>query len=213
VADWIVDLIRSWGVAGVALLMLLENILPPIPSELIMPLAGYHARAGRMNLVAVIAAGSIGSLVGTTGWYWLGRKWGPERVSRFVERHGHWLTISPAELARSRKWLNERGRWALFVGRLVPGLRTLISLPAGAAAVPLPTFLILSGAGTLLWTAILAGAGMMLGSRHDDVGQLLGPVSWVVTVAILGTYLWRLVPRLRTRRKSGRITSGSTAIE
>jgi membrane protein DedA with SNARE-associated domain len=195
--DWIVRLIGEWGAAGVALLMLLENVVPPIPSELVMPLAGFHASRGRMSLAAAVAGGTLGSLAGTCAWYWLGRRWGYARVSRFVERHGHWLTISPAELERSRRWLSERGRWALLLGRLVPGLRTLISLPAGAAEVPFAPFVAYSAAGTLVWTAFLAVLGMQLGERHEQVGRYLGPVSWVVTVGLVALYVLRLLRRRR----------------
>jgi membrane protein DedA with SNARE-associated domain len=198
--EWIRRLIAEGGAAGVALLMLLENVVPPIPSELVMPLAGFLASQGTMSIFAVIAAGSLGSLAGTCGWYWLGRHWGHEKVARFVERHGHWLTISPAELERSRRWLSSKGRWSLLVARLVPGVRTLISLPAGAAEVPLGTFLAFSAVGTVLWTALLAFAGMKLGERHAELGQYLGHISTAVIVGLVTIYVVRLVSRRRSRR-------------
>jgi membrane protein DedA with SNARE-associated domain len=181
----------------VALLMFLENVVPPIPSELVMPLAGFQASQGTTSLLAVIVGGSLGSLAGTCGWYWLGRRWGHERVAGFVERHGHWLTISPAELERSRRWLATKGRWSLLVARLVPGVRTLISLPAGAAEVPLGPFLAFSAVGTVLWTALLAYAGMKLGERHGELAHQLGQLSSAVIFGLVAIYVVRLLGRRR----------------
>ena len=202
--DWIVRTLREMGALGVGLLMLLENVVPPIPSELIMPLAGYQARQGHLGLVAAIVAGSAGSLLGGCAWYWLGRAWGPERVERWVRRHGYWLTITPREYARARDWISKRGLWALAATRLVPGVRTLISLPAGAAQVPFLPFVLLSGAGTVAWTTALAAAGYALGERHELVGRWLGPVSAVVLGGLAAVYVVRLVNQIVGHRRARR---------
>jgi membrane protein DedA with SNARE-associated domain len=204
VNDWIVRTLRDLGSLGVGLLMLLENVVPPIPSELIMPLAGYHARRGDLSLAAAISAGSAGSLLGACAWYWLGRAWGAERVERWVRRYGYWLTVTPKEYARARDWLSTRGQWALLVTRLVPGVRTLVSLPAGAAQVPFVPFLLFSAAGTVAWTAALAAAGYALAEQHEKVGRWLGPVSAVLLGGLAVTYVVRLVNQAVGHRRRGR---------
>lgn len=202
--DWIVRTLREMGALGVGLLMLLENVVPPIPSELIMPLAGYRARQGDLSLLAAIVAGSIGSLAGGCAWYWFGRAWGPDRVERWVARHGYWLTITPKEYGRARDWLSTRGRWALLVTRLVPGVRTLVSLPAGAAQVPFVPFLLFSAMGTIGWTAALAAAGYALGEQHEKIGRWLGPISAVVLGGLAVVYVVRLVNQFVGHRKNAR---------
>lgn len=202
--DWIVRTLREMGALGVGLLMLLENVVPPIPSELIMPLAGYQARRGELSLFAAIVAGSIGSLLGACAWYWVGHAFGPVRVEHWVARHGYWLTITPREYARARDWLSSRGRWALLVTRLVPGVRTLVSLPAGAAQVAFVPFLLFSAAGTVAWTAALAAAGYALGEEHEKVGRWLGPIAATVLGALVAIYVVRLVNQLAGNRNRPR---------
>jgi membrane protein DedA with SNARE-associated domain len=180
------------GAWGVGLLMLLENVFPPIPSELIMPLAGFYARDGRMGLVPVIVIGSLGSLLGTCGWYLLGHWLGPTRVNAVVERYGKWLTISTEDVAKAQAWLLGHGWWALAFGRLVPGVRTLISLPAGLSGVPFSAFLLFSTVGTVVWTTLLAVLGYALGAQHALVSKAIGPLSWVVLGVIVTLYLRRV---------------------
>ena len=191
-SGWILDLIRGLGYLGVALLMCLENLFPPIPSELIMPLAGVLSGQGDMSLVGVIVAGSAGSLLGQTAWYWVGRRVGERRVRRLAERHARWLAMSPSDLDTAKDWLVRHGAAALLIGRLVPTVRTLISLPAGMACIPLWKFLGYSAVGTTVWTAALAGAGYLLRSRFARGNELLGPVSTAIVVAIIGWYLYRV---------------------
>lgn len=191
--NWIVDILARAGYVGVALLMLAENLFPPIPSELIMPLAGFVAARGDLSLAGVIAAGTIGSVLGALPWYWLGRRYGPDRLRALAGRHGRWLTVSPNDVDRARAWFDRRGRIGVLVGRLVPAVRTLISVPAGLAAMPLVPFLIYSTVGTLLWTSLLAAAGYWLQDRYEDVSAYLDPVSKGVVGLIVLIYLYRLV--------------------
>jgi membrane protein DedA with SNARE-associated domain len=193
--DWMSDLIASIGYAGVALLMLLENVFPPIPSELIMPMAGFIARRGGMSLWWVIAAGSAGSLAGAIGWYYVGRRIGERRLRGWVDRHGRWLALSGEDIDRATRWFERRGGFAVFVGRLIPGVRTFVSVPAGFAKMPLLPFLIHSALGTVLWTSALAVAGFMLGAQYEKVSGLLDIVTRFVLGAILAAYLWRVVRR------------------
>jgi membrane protein DedA with SNARE-associated domain len=190
--DWITGFIEQSGYFGIALLMLLENVFPPIPSELIMPLAGYTATQGRLNILLVIAAGSLGSVSGASLWYCVGRWLGCERVRRFAGRHGRWLTVTVAEVDRARDWFRRHGGKAVFIGRLVPAIRTLISIPAGIAEMGPGKFLIYTTAGTVLWTAALAGAGYLLGAQYQQVSSWLNPVSNVILGALVLWYVYRV---------------------
>jgi membrane protein DedA with SNARE-associated domain len=185
--------VESAGAAGISLLMFLENVFPPIPSELIMPLAGFTAARGQASLVVVILAGSVGSLAGALLWYGIGRWLGLDRLKGLAARHGRWLTLSPDEIDGAQRFFERHGGKAVLLGRLVPGVRTLISVPAGIVRMPLGTFLIWSALGTLAWTAALAGAGYLLESRYDVVAGWIGPVSNVILCAAVLWYLYRVV--------------------
>jgi membrane protein DedA with SNARE-associated domain len=197
VSDWITGF-ENIGTLGIALLMFAENVFPPIPSELIMPLAGFSAAQGERNLLMVIIAGSIGSLLGALLWYYIGKKIGAERLERWAAKHGRWLTLSPKEVEQSCAWFNRHGGKAVFIGRLIPAVRTLISVPAGIAGMPLGSFLVYSTAGTIIWTALLATAGYLLESQYDKVAHWMNPISNVVIGLIILGYLYRVV-RFRRR--------------
>lgn len=191
--DWITETIESMGYPGLVWLMFLENIVPPIPSELVMPLAGYLVAQERFNVVGVILAGTLGSMLGAVLLYGVGRWLGEERLCRFAAKHGRWLTLSPQDIGKVSDWFDRRGGWAVFVGRLVPGIRSLISIPAGVHAMPLPRFLIASTAGTLIWTTALVLIGRALGENHGEVGRYLGAVTKGVMGLMLAIYVWRVV--------------------
>ena len=190
--DWIVSLVERTGYLGVALLMLAENLFPPIPSELIMPLAGFSAARGRLDIALVVLSGTIGSVLGALAWYWLGRWLGPGRLRRFAARHGRWLTLSPAGVDRAREVFGAWGAPAVFAGRLVPAVRTLISVPAGIAGMGLGRFLVWTTLGTALWTGVLAGLGYVLEDRYQAVAAWVNPVSNLVVGALVLLYLWRV---------------------
>ena len=159
--DWISGFVDAVGAIGIAVLMFLENVFPPIPSELIMPLGGFNAAAGREHLLAVIVAGSLGSLAGALFWYWIGRRLGTQRLKRLAARHGRWLTILPEDLDRSNAWFDRHGGSAVLIGRLIPTVRTFISVPAGVARMPMASFLAFTTVGTVSWTTVLAMAGYL----------------------------------------------------
>lgn len=190
--DWLAGFVQQSGYFGVALLMFLENLFPPIPSELIMPLAGFNAARGHSSLLWVIVAGSLGSLAGALFWYAIGRWIGCPRLKRWSERHGRLLTLEPEEVDRAYDWFRRRGGLAVFLGRLMPAMRTLISVPAGMARMPLLPFLLYSTIGTLLWTSLLAGAGYLLESSYKAVSEYLNPVSTGVVVLLVAYYLFRV---------------------
>ncbi|MGR3453737.1 DedA family protein [Pseudooceanicola sp.] len=195
-SDWITSLAESFGALGVALLMFIENVFPPIPSELVMPLAGYTATqgdgAGWMRLLLMIAAGTVGALAGAILWYWIGRRIGIDGLKNFSKKHGRWLTLTPDEIDKADAWFDRHGGKAVFVGRLIPTVRTFISVPAGASGMPLKRFLIFTTAGTAIWTAILALAGWFLGSQYEQVSTWVDPVSTAVLVGLLIWYLYRV---------------------
>jgi membrane protein DedA with SNARE-associated domain len=189
---WILGF-QKVGTLGLVLMMFAENVFPPIPSELIMPLAGFSAARGEGNLLIVIIAGSIGSLLGALLWYYIGQKIGAEKLKQWAVKHGRWLTLSPEEVEQACAWFNRHGGKAVFIGRLIPAVRTLISVPAGIAGMPLASFLLYSGLGTILWTALLATAGYFLESQYVKVAHWMNPISNVVIGFIVLGYLYRVV--------------------
>ncbi|MDT0681358.1 DedA family protein [Roseicyclus sp. F158] len=203
--DWISSIINAVGSFGVAVLMFVENVFPPIPSELVMPLAGFNAARGDMSIVAVIIMGSLGSLAGAWLWYWIGQKIGMDRLKSLTRKHGRWLTISPDELDQANDWFARHGGEAVLIGRLIPTVRTFISVPAGVSGMPLPRFLAYSAVGTVAWTSLLAVAGYMLETQYERVSAWLNPVSTGVVVIIVAIYLYRVatyrrrVPLSRTQ--------------
>jgi membrane protein DedA with SNARE-associated domain len=180
--DWITSVIGRLGYFGVAALTFLENLFPPIPSELVIPLAGFVAAEGELRLPIVIAAGSIGSLAGAFVWYEVGRRVGERRLRAWVARHGRWLTLGQRDLDRAQQWFDRHGNAAVLVG---------VSLPAGFAAMPVVPFLLYSALGTVAWTAALAYAGVVLQAQFSRVSSIIDLVTNGMFV-LLGLLLaWR----------------------
>ena len=196
--DWITGTIRSLGYFGVISLTFLENLFPPIPSELVIPLAGFVAASDAMNIWGVIVAATVGSLAGALLWYEIGRRVGEERVCRWVERSGKWITLSPKDVDRAQGWFKRHGGASVFLGRLVPGVRTFISLPAGFAGMPRAPFLLYSAGGTALWTAALAYSGVVLKANFTVVSDYIGIASNVLLVGLGAMLVWRYVRCWRT---------------
>lgn len=199
--DWVTSMLEPGGYLMVAALMFLENLFPPIPSEVVMPLAGYAAQRGKLDIFLVTLAGSVGSLAGACFWYAVGRWLGCDRLKRFAAKHGRWLTLTPQEVDQADRWFDRHGGKAVFFGRLVPGVRTLISVPAGISDMSFRRFLAYTTAGTLVWTALLAAGGWFLGRNHEQLAAWMSPVSNVIVGAILLWYLYRVATFGRSRRK------------
>lgn len=189
---WIADLISRTGYLGIALLMFFENLFPPIPSELVMPLAGFDAARGELNVVGVVAAGTVGSVLGAVFWYYVGKLVGAERLKGWAGRHGRWLTMRPEDVDEVDSWFDRHCGKAVLIGRLVPAIRTLISIPAGIFGMSLPRFLLFSTLGTVLWNTLLTAAGYALESRYAAVAEYLNPVTTGIVAIIVGYYLYRL---------------------
>ncbi|WP_411291431.1 DedA family protein [Sphingorhabdus sp.] len=190
--DWIIRLVEWGHYWGVALLMLLETIFPPIPSEVIMTVAGVSSARGNMNLAGTIAAGTAGAMLGNWIWYWVAVKFGEARMQIFIDRFSRWLTLDWEEVERGHRLFRKHGSIIVLIARMLPTLRSLISIPAGLFGMTLRRFLIFSTIGTAGWTAALACAGYFLGSQFEDVEKWLGPLSTLVIAGIVLTYVWRL---------------------
>ncbi len=184
--EWINSLMSGLGYWGIGLLMFLENLFPPIPSELIMPLAGFTVAQGKMNFGLAVLAGTIGTMAGTYAWYYLGRLVNYQRLQAWTDRYGKWIRVTAKDIDRVNDWFNKYGSKAVFFGRMVPGIRTLISLPAGINNMPLATYTIYSLAGTAIWTLALTTAGFLLGENYASLEQYLAPVSKLVLLGLVG---------------------------
>ena len=193
---WVTQIMDRIGYWGIGVLMFAENLFPPIPSELIMPLAGFNISQGTMAWGPAVIAGTLGTVAGALPWYYLGKAFTAQRLANWADRYGKWLGISGEEIDRSVVWFKHHGAKAVFLGRLVPGIRTLISLPAGIESMPLPVFLLYSTLGTAIWTTFLTGLGFALGENYSRVEQYIGPFSKAAVALIPLSFLfWLLLKR------------------
>ena len=173
------------GYGAILLAMFLENLIPPIPSELIMPLGGFYVAQGQLDFFPVVLAGLIGTVIGALPWYGIGKLVNEERIEKWLEKNGRWIGINSQDLARSRKWFNKYGVSLVFWGRLVPGIRTLISVPAGVELMPVTPFLIWTTAGSLIWTLFLTITGFYLGDNYANIQKWISPFSSIFKTIIL----------------------------
>ncbi len=190
---WILSTVAAGGYGGILLLMALENIFPPIPSELIMGLGGMNVASGAMGFWPLLLAGTIGSTVGNYVWYWVGRRLGITRLRPLVDRWGRWLTIEWQDIERIDGVFRRHGHWIVFVARFSPIFRTMISLPAGMAHMSRGRFLAYTAAGSSLWNIFLIGAGYYLGRNFDAVEQWTGPLTVAIIVTVILVYVWRVL--------------------
>jgi membrane protein DedA with SNARE-associated domain len=196
------DVVESLGYVGVAGLVALENVFPPIPSEVVLPLAGFVAGRGDANLIGMIVAATVGSVIGAWILYGIAAAVGPVRLHGFIARYGKWFRLTERDIARAEEWFDRRSDAAVLIGRCIPLIRSLVSIPAGFRRMPFGRFTLFTAIGSLVWNAALIGAGAVLGDRWERVGDIMGIVQGVVIVAVVaavGWFLWRqfLRPRLR----------------
>jgi membrane protein DedA with SNARE-associated domain len=189
--DWITSIIDRAGYAGIALIMFLEGVFPPIPSWLVMPLAGFEASSGRFSPVLVVLAGTAGSTLGAICWYMIGRLVGVDRLRAFAGRHGHWLTLTPADVDRADRWFDRHGAPAVMFARVVPVVRTFISIPAGVFAMNFKRFILFTAIGDAIWNSLLMAGGYVLRTQYDRIDDYLDPVATVVLTIVFGSYLIR----------------------
>ncbi|SIN17898.1 DedA family protein [Micromonospora cremea] len=205
---WVATVIDSMGPVGVALLVALESIVPPIPSEIVLALAGYLASEGRFNVVLVVVAATVGSLVGALVLYWLGAALGEERLKRWLDRIP---LVDRDDLEKADRWFERHGRWAVLIGRVVPVVRSLVSVPAGANRMPLGEFILLTTIGSGVWNTLIVGAGYALGSRWQDVERYSDWFNYgIVAVFVVMVVSWviRKVRRRRARDDRRSVTAG-----
>lgn len=200
-ADWIIKMINAAGYPAIALLMLVESVFPPIPSELIIPLLGYMAGQGRLSFGGAVAASAIGSVLGALPLYYLGRKMGEERLKEWADQHGRWLTISRRDVERAMDWFDRHGWAAVFFCRLIPGIRSFISLPAGVNRMNLAGFLLCTIGGSTVWAAFLTGLGYALRGRYEKVEEYLNPISYAVLGVVAVMYFVRVFKHQGQRRE------------
>jgi membrane protein DedA with SNARE-associated domain len=192
VTDVIVSFIAWGGYFGIFLLMMLENILPPIPSEVIMGLGGIAVAQGRMEMVPLLLWGTAGSVAGNYVWYAIGRHFGYRGLKPTVDRYSRWLTIDWQQVERLHDFFQRHGQWVVFVFRFMPTFRTIVSLPAGMARMPRWRFLLWTAAGAAIWDSILAVAGYYLGTNFRELDRYVGPAAMAIMVVIVLVYLWRV---------------------
>jgi membrane protein DedA with SNARE-associated domain len=197
-SEWINNLMSSLGYWGIGLLMFLENLFPPIPSELIMPLAGFTVAQGKMNFGIAVFAGTVGTMIGTYAWYFLGKLVNYQRLQIWTDRYGKWIHVTANDIDRVNDWFNKYGAKAVFFGRMVPGIRTLISLPAGINNMPIVTFTIYSIIGTAIWTVALTAAGFLLGENYASIEQYLAPISKLVLFGLIGLIGYFIFKKVRS---------------
>lgn len=190
--EFVLSIVRSGGYLGIVFLMALENIFPPIPSELIMGLGGIAVAHGDMAFVPLVAAGTAGTVAGNWVWYWVGHKLGIARLRPFVDRYGRWLTLEWRDVEWLHAFFLRHGAWLVFVLRFLPTFRTMISLPAGMVGMPRWQFLLWTAAGSAIWNSVLAGAGLLLGTRFGELERYVGPVAVGTVVLVVIWWLYRV---------------------
>jgi len=189
----------------ICLAMFLENIIPPIPSEIIMPLGGFFVYQQKLNFYVLVFWGLLGTILGSLPWYYLGRLVNEKRLSNFLDKKGKYLGISSDDLIKSKKWFERYGVSLVFWGRLVPGIRTLISVPAGIELMPLKKFLIWTTLGSLIWVAFLTYAGYFLGEKYPIIEIYLDQVKFFVKpilILIMIYFLIRLFGRFFKKNRA-----------
>ncbi|AWK90149.1 DedA family protein (plasmid) [Azospirillum thermophilum] len=199
--DWLVQVMHQLDYVGIFLLLVLARVVPPVPAESVIPLAGIGAATGEYSLVGIAVAGGLGSLVGQLVWFLPSRLMGRERLEAFLKTYGPWLTIPPKKVRQSTEWFGRHGWKAVLFSQPVPGVRTLISIPAGACRMPILVYSLCSGFGSILWTLVLAWTGYML-STWPFAHRLVGYFTIGLLVVLVGLYLYRLVRNLREMRQA-----------
>jgi membrane protein DedA with SNARE-associated domain len=197
ILGWVLDVIEALGAVGVGLLVALESVFPPIPSEVVLPLAGFLAGQGRLGFGSVVAFATAGSLAGALLLYWLGAALGTARLERLADR----IPLMDArDVQRADAWMARHGSWAVLLGRMVPGVRSLVSIPAGVQRMPLWRFILLTVVGSAAWNVLFVGLGFLLGEEWERVGAYSDLLNYLLVgavVLVIGVVFGR---RLRRRR-------------
>jgi membrane protein DedA with SNARE-associated domain len=202
VTEFIIDLISFLGYPGIILAMAIESACIPLPSEVIMPFSGYLAYKGRFDIIAVSVAGAVGCVLGSILAYWVGMKGGKPLILRY----GRYVLISPKEIELAERWARRYGDKAVFISRLMPVVRTFISLPAGMFGVGFPKFVLYTFLGSLPWCFVLAYAGKALGENWHIIGGWIRKADWLIAILILfglALFLWKRIGEIRSKVEKG----------
>ncbi len=197
--NWIRHFVNSFNYWGVAILMAVENVVLPIPSELIMPFAGFKTARDQMTLIGVILAGTVGSVLGALPLYYAGYALGEKRLKEWVERHGKWMLLRGKDLDRATARFSGNSFVEVALGQLLPGVRGVISIPAGVARMNVGLFLLANFVGTIVWCAVLAVAGRLLGRNFTRIHKFLGPAGWLILGLLVVTLAVWLIRRRKRR--------------
>lgn len=197
---WITAVMEDYGYGGIFFLILAENIFPPIPSEIVLTVGGFMTTTAELSAAGVVAASTAGSVAGAIILYFTGRWLSVERLEGLIEKHGIWLRISKQDIHKADAWFDRYGIWTVFFGRLVPVVRSLISIPAGMSGMQLKWFLLFTTAGTLIWNTILVSLGAAVGENREAIMRQLELYSNFVYIllavgAILG--VWYFIRKKR----------------
>ena len=203
ISAWVLSIMAEFGYFGIVFAMFAENVFPPIPSEIIMPAAGFAASKGELNLVLVILAGTLGAVLGALPLYYLGRVFDKERLLTFTEKYGKYVFVKSCDVTAANDWFEKHGKLAVFFGRMVPGVRSLISIPAGMNNMPLPPFLVLTALGSSVWATVLTLAGYYLGQNYEVIQSILAPYSKGIGIAVVIIIIgWFIKNRLSNRKNN-----------
>ncbi|NBW92501.1 MAG: DedA family protein [Actinobacteria bacterium] len=197
-ASWVQDVIEQLGYLGVALLVVAENVFPPIPSEIVLPFAGFVARRGSDSVVLMILAATVGSVVGALIMYWIAAVIGDDRLHAFTRKFGKWVQIRESDLTKAEEWFDRHAMAAVLVGRCVPLIRSVVSIPAGFRRMKLVPYMLYTFLGSLVWNIALVGAGALLGDNWERVGSYVGVFQWAVIALVVvaaARFLWTHVLR------------------
>lgn len=201
IVEWVLDLMERIGGPGIMLGILLENVFPPIPSEVILPLAGFTASQGRYSPVEAVLWATLGSVVGAMLLYGIGAALGLDRLRLIAKKMP---LVDVADVDKADAWFTRHGPKAVFFGRFIPGVRSLISIPAGIDRMRMTTFIGFTTAGSLLWNSLFVWLGYQLGDHYHRVEEYMGPISKVVyaliVIAVLATIAWMARRAMRRRR-------------
>ncbi|WP_042197342.1 DedA family protein [Paenibacillus camerounensis] len=207
---WITDFMEQFGYLGIMLMLAFENIFPPIPSEIILPFGGFMTTTSDMTIPGVLIAATAGSLLGAVVLYWVGRLLDVSRLERIVERWGGWLRISAKDIRRADAWFDKYGYWTVLFCRMIPLVRSLISIPAGMSGMKFGQFMLFTTIGTLGWNTLLILLGAALGESWEDIAGYMDTYSNVVYIALAAGMVLLGILFFRRRQAAGKASSQTT---
>lgn len=203
--NFLEEVINQFGYAAIVILIAVENIFPPIPSEVILTFGGFMTAATDMTVTGVIIASTAGSVGGAVVLYYLGSILGAERMKRIVVKYGKWFRVTTNDVDKSYGWFNKYGSWTVFFCRFIPLIRSLISIPAGMSKMIIPKFLVLTTLGTFIWNTVLVNLGASVGENWEDIVQVMDVYAniayAVIAVLVIAFLVWFFYFRPKKKEK------------